>query len=180
MLLNICCAPCGLPIIEYLIKNERPALFFYGPNIFPREEYLRRFDEAKKAAALYDTKLFEGEYDHNGWLSYLKENLPDPPESYLENGKRCLLCFQFRLNKTAVVAKENGFDAFATTLSVSRFKDTAFINQYGRELADKYQLKYETFPLNAAEAHRKGLELSKKHGIYRQKYCGCEFSLGII
>ena len=165
-----------MPIIESLPGKQKPSLYFYGPNIYPDKEYIRRLEETKKVAALYDLKLFEGEYDHDSWLSYIMENLPDLPERYPENGKRCLLCFQFRLNKTAGFAKEKGFESFATTLSVSRFKDTAYINKCGRELADKYQLTYETFPLNGTEAHRKGLELSKKHDIYRQKYCGCEFS----
>lgn len=152
-------------------------LFFYGPNIYPEEEYLRRLEETKKIASLYNIELYEGDYDHKRWLQFIKRTLPQPPEKFHENGERCLACFQFRLNVTAAFAKEKGFQSFATTLSISRFKDTIFINNYGKLLAERNGLNYETFPLNADEAHRVGIELSKKHNIYRQKYCGCEFSL---
>lgn len=176
MLLNVCCAPCSLPIIEHL-QDSKLALFFYGPNIYPEEEYLKRLGETKKIAAFYGLRLFEGKYDHDAWLSFINEKLSRPPDEYPENSDRCRACFQYRLSGTAAFAKENDFDEFATTLSVSRFKDTAFINQYGKCLADKYNLKYTAFPLNADEAHCTGLELSRKYNIYRQKYCGCEFSL---
>lgn len=180
-LLNVCCAPCGLPIIEYLIKStvngNNLSLYFYGPNIYPEDEYIRRLGETQKIAALYGLQLFEGDYDHENWLAYVKGKLVNPPEDYPENGERCSACFQYRLQKTALFAKENGFNRFATTLSVSRFKDTAFINGYGEKLAAENQLTYVTFPLDAGEAHRLGLELSKRHDIYRQKYCGCEFSV---
>lgn len=176
LLLNVCCAPCALPLVEYLIEKEKPALFFYGPNIYPEEEYVRRLEATRKAASIYQMELFEGEYEHDKWLSFIKNGIPEPPESYPENGERCRACFKFRLDRTAAFATEKRFGAFAATLSVSRFKDTTFIDHYGEELADRYRLKYLTFPLDATEAHRRGIELSKKHNIYRQKYCGCEFS----
>jgi hypothetical protein len=176
MLLNICCATCTLPIVEYLAE-AKPVLYFYSPNIYPPEEYARRRDEARKIAVIYELDFWEGDYDHAAWLSYLEEKLMEPLENYPENGERCQACFQYRLKQTAEFAKENDFDEFGTTLSVSRFKDTDFINNYGKWLAGKYQLNYRTFPLDPEEAHCKGLQLSKKHNIYRQKYCGCEFSL---
>jgi len=179
LLLNVCCAPCGLPIIEYLLSEPGiVALYFYNPNIYPPPEHQRRLEAAEKVASLYNLKLYIVEYDHEGWLKFIKENLSKPPEDYPENSDRCLACFRCRLDKTALFAKENGFDSFATTLSISRFKDTKFINDYGKRLAEKYGLDYKTFALDAGEAHRVGLGLSKKHNIYRQKYCGCEFSLG--
>ena len=174
MLLNVCCAPCALPLIE---AAEQPALFFYGPNIFPREEYDKRLQETEKVAGLYGLDFLAGEYEHEAWLKYLTSQLPDLPETYQEGGDRCQACFKFRLAGTARLAKERGFQRFATTLSISRFKDVSFINRYGTELAGQNGLAYVTFSLDAGEAHRKGLELSRRHGIYRQKYCGCEFSL---
>lgn len=173
-LLNVCCAPCVLPLIE---AAEQPALFFYGPNIFPREEYDKRLKETEKVARLYRLDFLTGEYEHGAWLKYLKNQLPDLPETYQEGSERCQACFKFRLAGTATFAKEQGFKLFATTLSVSRFKDVSFINRYGDELAQQNGLEYIAFRLDAREAHRKGLELSRQHGIYRQKYCGCEFSL---
>ncbi|OGC12207.1 hypothetical protein A3K48_07075 [candidate division WOR-1 bacterium RIFOXYA12_FULL_52_29] len=182
LLLNVCCAPCALPIIDHLLAVERLpigslALYFYGPNIFPEAEYLKRLEETRRIAVQYGLEFVEGGYDHNSWLTYLKERLDAPLESYGENSERCQLCFKFRLLTTAEYAAENNFQEFATTLSVSRFKDTTAINDFGEELARESKLKYRTFPLDADEAHKKGLELSRQYGVYRQKYCGCEFSL---
>ena len=174
LLLNVCCAPCALPLIE---AAQQPTLFFYGPNIYPREEYDKRLRETEKVAKLYSLDFLTGEYEHETWLRYVESQLPSPSETYQEGGERCQACFKFRLAGTARFAKERGFQRFATTLSVSRFKDVSFINCYGDELAKQLGLEYVVFDLDAGEAHRKGLELSRQHGIYRQKYCGCEFSL---
>jgi predicted adenine nucleotide alpha hydrolase (AANH) superfamily ATPase len=178
VLLNVCCAPCSLPIIDYLIQTSvKATLFFYGPNIFPAEEYEKRLSAVREVAQDYQIDLFEGGYDHAGWLKYIKQSLMISPESYAENGERCLFCYRYRLKKTAEFAKENLFDAFAATLSVSRFKDTDFINHCAADLARQYGLDYRTFPLDPGAAHQRGRELSKKLGVYRQKYCGCEYSL---
>lgn len=174
ILLNVCCAPCALPLIETATK---PTLFFYGPNIYPREEHDKRFKETEKIAAVYKLELLVGEYDHDAWLKYLAGQLPKLPESYPENSERCQACFKFRLAGTARFAQDHGYERFATTLSVSRFKDVGFINSYGAELAAELGLRYEQLLLDPHEAHRRGMALSRKHDIYRQKYCGCEFSL---
>jgi predicted adenine nucleotide alpha hydrolase (AANH) superfamily ATPase len=173
MLLNVCCAPCALPLIE---AAERPVLFFYGPNIYPKEEYDKRLGETEKVAQLYGLDFLAGEYEHDAWLDYLKAQLPDQPESYREGGERCQACFKFRLAGTAKFAKERGFKRFATTLSVNRFKDVCFINRYGEALAKEAGLEYFPFTLDPGAAHKRGLDLSRQHGVYRQKYCGCEFS----
>lgn len=182
LLLNVCCAPCALPIIDYLLNVEKRlldqfSLYFYAPNISPEAEYLKRLEETRRIAVQYGVEFLEGGYDHNSWLAYLKERLEAPLESYGENSARCQLCFKFRLLNTAEYAAANNFQEFATTLSVSRFKDVSVINAFGEELAREYNLTYRTFPLDASQAHKKGLELSKKYGVYRQKYCGCEFSI---
>jgi epoxyqueuosine reductase len=163
-----------LPLIE---AADNPTLFFYGPNIYPRAEYDKRLQETEKVAKLYGLDFLTGEYEHEAWLQYVTSQLPNLPETYQEGSERCQACFRFRLAGTAKFAKDQGFQKFATTLSVSRFKDVSFINRYGAELAQQNGLEYVAFSLNAGEAHRKGLELSRQHGIYRQKYCGCEFSL---
>ncbi|MFA5113669.1 MAG: epoxyqueuosine reductase QueH [Candidatus Margulisiibacteriota bacterium] len=176
MLLNVCCAPCGLPIIEALAGSEL-TLFFDGPNIAPRAEYDRRLAATRRVAELYQLKFLAGEYEHEAWLKFVAGQLEQPPAKYPENGERCRACFKFRLQRTAFFAREHGFTAFATTLSVSRFKDVVFINQYGKELANKLWLTYVPLELDPGLAHRRGRELSQQHEIYRQKYCGCEFSL---
>lgn len=175
MLLNVCCAPCCLPLAAG--QGGAKTLYFYSPNIYPREEYDRRLGETKKVAALYGLELFEGEYDHDNWLAFLREKVPGELTDYPENSVRCRACFQYRLNRTAMAAKERGFKVFATTLSLNRFKDVVFIDQYGKWLAERFGLEYQTFDLDPAEAHQQGRELTAKHNIYRQKYCGCEFSV---
>lgn len=175
VLLNVCCAPCGLPLLNIFPET---VLYFYGPNIFPEQEYQKRLAETRKVAAIYGLKLIEGEHDHASWLDFVKSKLERPPETYAENEARCQACFHYRLEQTAKFAAKNGFSRFAATLSVSRFKDTALINKLGDDCAKEFGLEYVTFPVDAHESHRRGLELSRQHNIYRQKYCGCEFSLG--
>jgi hypothetical protein len=196
MLLHTCCAPCALPIIdgstlltinperrrriEYLSKEKRIkdiVLYFYNPNIYPEKEYQTRLEEVKKISKIYNLKLIIGEYEHNKWLTYLRKALSHPLDSYPENSERCLNCFCFRLEKTAAFAKENNFNSFTTTLSVNRFKDTKFINNYGQRLAKKYALDYLILDIDPYQAHKKEQELVKKYNLYSQKYCGCEFSM---
>ena len=191
MLLHVCCASCALPIIKHFfsdlpphqkfwcggLKEEDIALYFFNPNLFKEDEYQKRLKEVEKIASIYKLKLYSEKYNHNQWLNFIKENLPRPPDEYQENDERCLVCFKFRLNQTALFAKTHGFYEFATTLSVSRYKDVKFINQYAKSLAKKYGLKYKTFSLDQQKAHQTGINLSKKYNLYRQKYCGCEFSL---
>jgi epoxyqueuosine reductase len=176
MLLNVCCAPCSLPIVEKSAGQEL-TLFFDGPNISPLEEYDRRLAATRQIAQIYRLKLLVGEYEHTEWLSFISAQLERPPADYQEGGARCQACFKFRLQRTAFFARENGFAEFATTLSVSRFKDVSFINKYGAELGHKLWLKYVPLDLEPGRAHQRGIELSKQHGVYRQRYCGCEFSI---
>jgi len=180
MLLHTCCAACALPIIEYLLTEKKVkdlTLYFYNPNIYPEEEYKKRLKDVEKIAKIYKLKLIKGVYEHNRWLDYIKKSLPKSPEKYLENSERCLSCFRFRLEETAEFAKRNNFDEFGSTLSINRFKNVNFINQYAQKLAKKYQLTYKVLNISPNKAYNLGLELSKKHNLYRQKYCGCEFSM---
>ena len=180
MLLHTCCAVCALPIIEYLLKKEKAkdiTLYFYNPNIYPRGEYEKRLKDVEKISEIYRLKLIIGKYEHSKWLDYIKKSLSQAPEKYPENSERCLSCFRFRLEETVEFAKKNNFDEFATTLSINRFKNVEYINQYAKKLAKKYQLIYKTFDLDPNKAYKLGLELTKKYNLYRQKYCGCEFSM---
>lgn len=179
LLLHTCCAPCALPILDYLIKHEITdiVLYYYNPNIYPKAEYSRRLEEVKKIAKIYKLGIIEGEYCHKKWLRYITESLPQPPANYPENSQRCLVCFSFRLKNTAKLAWQKNFSEFATTLSVNRFKDTEFIDDLGEKLAVKYGIKYRKFFLDPNQAYQVGLQLSRKYNIYRQKYCGCEFSM---
>jgi len=182
MFLHTCCAVCALPIIEYLLKEKvkNITLYFYNPNIYPEEEYNKRLKDVEKISKIYKLKLTIGKYEHSKWLDYIKKSLPKSPEKYLENSDRCLSCFRFRLEETVKFAQKNNFDEFATTLSVNRFKNTEFINKCGKSLANKYKIKYKEFNIDFNKAYEIGLKLSKKHNLYRQKYCGCEFSIKSI
>ncbi len=174
LLLGVCCAPCSLPILE---SDREVSLFFYGPNIWPREEYDRRLEAARQVAQIYGVALSAGEHDHGSWLEYIRSNISSPPEQYPENSERCRACFAYRIDRTAEYAQEHGFHDFALTLSVSRFKDVSFINGHGETAGSRRGLNYRPIRMDADQAHQIGLRLSKQHGIYRQKYCGCEFSL---
>jgi predicted adenine nucleotide alpha hydrolase (AANH) superfamily ATPase len=180
ILLNVCCGPCAFPIIEYLIKQDQQqplVLYFFAPNISPPDEYQRRLTAAQKVAQHYNLPLIEGEYDHVRWLEYVKTNLLRSPENYAENSGRCLACFSYRIGEAGEYAAKHDFAEFAITLSVSAHKDTQFMNSYAEFIALREKVNYHSFPLEAKTAHHLGAELSRRLGIYRQKYCGCEFSL---
>jgi len=180
MLLHTCCATCALPIIEYLLKEEKVkdiTLYFYNSNIYPKEEYDKRLKDVEKIAKIYKLKFVNGGYKHSEWLEYIKKSLSQPPEEYLENSDRCLSCFRFRLEKTVEFAKRNNFNEFNTTLSVNRFKNINFINEYAEKLSKKYQLTYKILNIDPNQAYKTGLDLSKRYNLYRQRYCGCEFSM---
>ncbi|NMB92022.1 MAG: epoxyqueuosine reductase QueH [Parcubacteria group bacterium] len=180
LLLHTCCAPCALPLLEYLLtfkKAEDIVLYFYNPNIFPRAEYDKRLEALKTIAKIYHLKLIVGTYEHQNWLEYLRNSLEKPLNSYQENQERCLKCFEFRLKQAIHWAAENHFEEWATTLSVNRFKDTNFINKYSQQLSQQFGIKYLPLNLDPYKTYQRERELVKAYNIYSQKYCGCEFSL---
>lgn len=147
-------------------------LFFYNPNIFPDAEYQKRLSAIKEWADKNKFEFIVGEYNNQDWLEAVKglENEP-------EGGARCPVCFRFRLEGAAKYAKENGFEIFATTLTSGRNKRADIINPIGLKLAEEYGLKF----YEADWKKQGGQEISRKmsidSGIYRQHYCGCEFSI---
>ncbi len=178
LILHTCCAGCALPIIEYFKKDKNPEilLYFSNSNIFPFQEYERRLKDVKRIAEYYNIGFKEDDYNHKEWLNYLALNLNKAPESYPENSDRCKKCFEFRLRKTVEFVKNHNFKDFATTLSVSLYKDTDYINQFASNLAKENNLNYIEIDLSPKIAKKESLWLSKIFNIYRQKYCGCEFS----
>ncbi|MGB9763353.1 MAG: epoxyqueuosine reductase QueH [Minisyncoccia bacterium] len=182
LLLHSCCAPCALPLIEYLKNNTNYEIiiFYSNSNIFPLEEYNKRLNALKKVSKIYSLILIEDEYDHSKWLKYLMQNLPLPLASYKENENRCLKCFEFRILRTIEKAKELKIDSFATTLSVNRFKDTQYINEFALKIAKQNNLSYYQFDLDPFKSHQRSRELVKQYNIYSQKYCGCEFSFNEV
>ncbi len=130
LLLHTCCATCGSYVAKLLQNDFSVDVFFYNPNIYPREEHERRLTDVKKFCDAYDIKLIEGEYNHQSWLDYIKGFEASP-----EQGERCFRCYEFRLRKTAEYAKNNSYDFFTTTLSVSPHKKVDIINKLGIDLA---------------------------------------------
>ena len=171
LLLHVCCANClGYPF-SILKEKFNITLFYFNPNIHPKEEYLKRLDEVKKISSFFNTTLIIGRYEVKNWFNKT-EKFKDEPEGR----NRCTLCFQIRLEKTAQMAKKKGFDSFNTTLSVSPHKNSKIINEIGQSLANKYNIGYFYSDFKKYDGFKKTLEISKKLNIYRQNYCGCIYS----
>lgn len=172
LLLHICCASCASVVLERLANKFSIVGFFYNPNIHPEEEYKKRLKEVEKIAKLFGFYFFSLKKDETKrWFRAVKglENEP-------ERGKRCEICFQIRLDKTAQLAKQNNFDYFTTTLTVSPYKEAEKINKIGRMLSDRYKVKFLEADFKKKGGATRSCQLSKELGIFRQNYCGCIFS----
>jgi len=174
ILLNVCCAPDATHSINALREaGFEPITFFYNPNIHPEEEYKARFaDMEKLAKETACENIKDIPYDVKEWYA-----LCGPFKDEPERGKRCEICFKLRLEKTATKAKDLGIGIFATTLTISPHKDTKLINRLGFDAAAKYCVKYYESDFKKKDGFKKSIELSHKHGLYRQDYCGCEYSI---
>jgi predicted adenine nucleotide alpha hydrolase (AANH) superfamily ATPase len=171
ILLHVCCGPCSTHCLKELLSEYEPTMFFYNPNIHPQSEYFRRLEAAEKVSKHFKVPLKEGGFDVEDWLELIQgfENAP-------EGGKRCDICFYMRLEETAKFAKENKFDLFTTTLSVSPHKDSDTINRLGRMLGKKHGIAWLKSDFKKNNGFKKSIELSKELALYRQNYCGCFYS----
>ena len=167
LLLHACCASCATAVIENLKYEYDITIYFYNPNIMPYAEYKRRLDDIKKLSARLEIDLIEGDHDIFLW-SELTEGYEKEPEG----GKRCDVCFRMRLKETFYKMRNKGFDLFATTLSISPHKNSQIINAIGQAVSNEHFLAKDFSHL-----YQKSVELSKQHGLYRQSYCGCLFSM---
>ena len=172
-LLHACCAPCSSAIVEWLLANRlQPVIYYYNPNIYPREEYDIRKNESKRHADSLGIQWIDGDYDHEQWQHDVCGLESEP-----ERGQRCELCFTLRLTATARKARELGFGFFATTLASSRWKSLEQIERAGRRA--EQAVGGVTF---WAQNWRKGglqerrNQLLREYGFYNQLYCGCEYS----
>ncbi|MDD5031753.1 MAG: epoxyqueuosine reductase QueH [Patescibacteria group bacterium] len=171
VLLHICCAGCGAYVAQVLKKDYDVVLYFYNPNIYPESEYGKRLAEAKKIAAEFGLKLISEKYDHLVWLKKIKGFEREP-----ERGGRCWICYQERLEKTAKTARDRGFAFFTTTLTISPHKDAKAISELGQEMEKKYKINFLDRDFKKQDGFKKSACLCKELGLYRQNYCGCEFS----
>lgn len=137
ILLHVCCGTCVIGLLDFF-KKDKLSLLFYNPNIEPEEEYRERLNAVRQVAQEFGLDLIEYQYENKTWHDKVKGLEKEP-----ENGKRCLACFEMRLEKTAEMAKKFGFEAFATSLSVNCWKDIDFINKKGKEMAARYGLKQQ-------------------------------------
>lgn len=171
LLLHSCCGPCSSAVIERLSAHFRVTVFYYNPNIEPEEEYLHRLSEQKRLLGILQIPLLECEWDHDAFACFA-EQMKDEPEG----GARCTACFALRLNKTAQLAKQHGFDYFTTTLSVSPHKDPIRLNELGEKYALQYDVKHLPADFKKKNGYLRSLQLSKEYDLYRQDYCGCLYS----
>ena len=171
LLLHVCCAPCSTHVIEVLKKEYELTLFFYNPNVEPINEYSLRLEAAEKYAEEIGIPIIVGDYDSIEWHNAVKGH-----ENDSEGGERCGICFRYRLEKTAELAKQKGFELFTTTLTVSPYKNAELINQIGKEFAEKYGVEFLESDFKKENGYIHSIELSKEHDLYRQDYCGCLWS----
>lgn len=175
LLLHSCCAPCSSYTLEYLSNYFDITVYYYNPNISPKAEFDKRFNEQKRLIASlpakHEIKLVEGDYNYSDFLDIAKGF-----ENVKEGGERCFRCYRLRLEKSARLAKERGFDYFCTTLSISPLKNSQKINEIGSEVAEKYGVKWLPSDFKKKEGYKRSIELSREYNLYRQNFCGCVFS----
>ena len=173
LLLHSCCAPCSSYVLEYLNQYFDITLYYYNPNISPKSEYDFRISELHRLVSEMgiSVKIIDGDYEPEAFEEIAKglENEP-------ERGARCMKCYHLRLESSAKIAKEQNFDYFTTTLSISPMKNAEALNSIGSALADKYGVPYLFSDFKKREGYKRSIELSKRYNLYRQNYCGCRFS----
>ena len=175
ILLHSCCAPCSSYVIERLSNYFDITILYYNPNISPFSEYDKRKKEQIRLIntmkTIHPVKIMDCDYDNDIYESEIRglENEP-------ERGKRCSVCFRLRLEKTAKLAKDNNFDYFCTTLTVSPYKNSNLINAIGKELGDIYDITYLASDFKKKNGYKRSIELSSEYNLYRQNYCGCKYS----
>ena len=175
LLLHACCAPCSSYVLQYLSEFFDITLYFYNPNITPKEENDFRAEELRRLCREMPLasvpKIIVEEYEPERFYETVQGM-----EHLREGEARCAVCYRLRLEKTAQKAKELGFDYFTTTLTISPYKRAEWLNAIGGELADKYGVAYLFSDFKKKNGYKISCELSREYNLYRQDYCGCEFS----
>ena len=176
VLLHSCCGPCSSSVLEYITQYFDVTLLWYNPNLYPKEEFDRRF---KTQVELIEKMGLADKVDilAEPWKSEDYYRRVKGLENEPEGGKRCAECFRLRLLETARLAKHYGYDYFCTTLTLSRHKDAVLINTIGEEIAGAVGVSWLPSDFKKRNGENRSIELSEQYGLYRQLYCGCEFSL---
>ena len=176
LLLHSCCGPCSSAVLEVLVKHFEVTVLWYNPNLYPESEFRKRLDTMKELLeknGLGETVSLRIEDWANEDFSARVQGLEKEPEG----GKRCEQCFRLRLMKTAEIAERDGFDYFCTTLTVSRFKNAELINRIGEETAQSFHVAWLPSDFKKRGGEERSQVLSRQYGLYRQNYCGCQYSL---
>lgn len=172
LLLHACCAPCSSHVLLLLKEYFNITIFYSNDNIYPYEEYLLRLKEVIEFADKIDNiKVIYDKYESDDFYNSIKGL-----EHLGEKSERCYKCYSLRLEKTAKKALELNYDYFTTTLSISPYKNSDWINEIGYELENKYQIKFLYSNFKKENGYKNSIELSKQYNLYRQDYCGCVFS----
>ena len=175
ILLHICCAPCSSATLERLQDRFDVDFYFYNPNIEPFEEFSKRAGEAQRFVREFrpdgGVRVIVADYDHAAFEAIAKgrEEIP-------ERGERCYLCYSLRMRAAAQYAKEHGYDAFTTSLSISPHKSSAWINEIGLALERELGVPFVWSDFKKKDGYHRSIQLSKEYGLYRQDWCGCVYS----
>ncbi len=172
LLLHACCGPCSSYCLEYLSQYFDITVYYYNPNITDEEEYRHRVTELERLIREFPgVKFEEGPYDRESFYEIAK-GLEDVPEG----GERCRRCFELRLSRAVRRAAEGGFDYVTTTLSISPMKNAALLNEIGKREAAACGADWLPGDFKKKGGYQRSVELSARYGLYRQDYCGCEYS----
>lgn len=179
LLLHSCCGPCNTYPMEYLSQYFNLTLYFNNHNIYPESEYVRRFDELIKYVYWFKNEksviidVVQPKYENDYYYDLLKHRADEK-----EGGKRCTACFALRMNEAMKFASEKEFEYMTTVMTISRHKDSVVLNQIGERLEKEYpNVKYLLSNFKKNDGYNKSVQISKDHNMYRQTYCGCQFTL---
>ena len=177
LLLHSCCAPCSSYVLDYLYKWFDITVYYYNPNIYPYDEYIKRKNEQLRLIKEFNLEgkkfdFIDADYNCDTFIK-LSEGLESEPEGQ----NRCHKCYELRLKRTAECAKEYNYDFFATTLTVSPYKNAQIINNIGAKIEAQFGVKYLYSDFKKKNGYLRSIELSKQYNLYRQNYCGCMFSM---
>jgi predicted adenine nucleotide alpha hydrolase (AANH) superfamily ATPase len=181
LLLHVCCAPCSTHTFNVLTPYFEVTIYYANSNIFPESEYNRRKEELIRFVSEYNEEnntnieMIFPPYEHNEFMSELRQFALEK-----EGGKRCFLCYEKRINETLKYASENGYDYVTTSLTISSHKNSQIINEIAKNLSKNYpsvKYLYSDFKKNNANLVIK--KMSEEHHLYKQNYCGCEYSIRV-
>lgn len=168
ILLHVCCGPCATASIERLLEDDWIVdLFYSNSNISPKDEYDKRLEGVKLTAEYFGLEWIADEYKHEDWLAAVAGLEAEP-----ERGERCGVCFGYSFTRAALYAESGGYDGFTTSLSISPHKDSKLLFEKGFGAG-----KFIEYNFKKKDGYKRSLELADEIGLYRQNYCGCEFSI---